>query len=101
MRLAWRLGVIYAAILAVVALLLLVGAPRVAEQAMVHALGPVLLRQARSVVALLDVQAFPGRPATYLADLAAVRLSRLYVDGEVLVVDPAGEIRWNSAVGKT
>lgn len=97
MRLAWRLGVIYAAILAVVALLLLVGAPRVAEQAMVHALGPVLLRQARSVVALLDVQAFPGRPATYLADLAAVRLSRLYVDGEVLVVDPAGEIRWNSA----
>ncbi|ADU51468.1 integral membrane sensor signal transduction histidine kinase [Thermaerobacter marianensis DSM 12885] len=97
MRLAWRMAAIYASILVVVALLLLVGAPAVAERAMVDALGPVLLRQARSVVALLDVQAFPGWPATYLADLAAVRLSRLYVDGEVLVVDPAGEIRWNSA----
>ncbi|QIA27261.1 HAMP domain-containing histidine kinase [Thermaerobacter sp. PB12/4term] len=97
MRLAWRMALVYASILVVVALLLLVGAPALAERAMVDALGPVLLRQARSVVALLDVQAFPGLPATYLADLAAVRLSRLYVDGEVLVVDPAGRIRWNSA----
>ena len=98
MRLAWRMALQYAAILVLVAVLLFLGAPAVAEHAMVDALGPVLLRQARGVAALLDVQPRPGWPyPAYLADLAAVRLSRLYVDGEVLVVDGQGLIRWNSA----
>ncbi|HEY8393702.1 MAG TPA: hypothetical protein VIK92_02755 [Thermaerobacter sp.] len=97
MRLAPRMALQFAAGLALLAVVLLVAAPAVAQRVMTGSLGPVLLRQARGVAALLEGQAGARRPpGGRLADLAAIRLARLYVDGEVLVVDGRGVIRWNS-----
>lgn len=97
MRLAPRMALQYAAGLVLLGVLLLSAAPAVAQRVMTGSLGPVLLRQARGVAALLDGQAGgPRPPGARLAELAAVRLSRLYVDGEVLVVDGTGLVRWNS-----
>ncbi|PZN07943.1 MAG: sensor histidine kinase, partial [Bacillota bacterium] len=97
MRLAPRMALQYAAGLLLLGILLLSAVPAVAQRVVAGSVGPVLLRQARGLAALLDGQGGgPRPPGARLAELAAVRLSRLYVDGEVLVVDGTGLVRWNS-----